>query len=85
MHEREGGELQEVIDYNHQRDLDNRERYMSLYGIDIFDHSGVDWIFDTSYFTLEEVVEQVCQRITELESRQPEEQADKTNHNGAIL
>lgn len=69
MHKREGGELQDVIDYNHQRDLDNRERYLKLYGIDIFDHSGVDWIFETSHLDLNQVVEQVCQRITELDKK----------------
>ena len=64
MHAREGGTLQQVIDYNHQRDLDNRERYLQLYGIDIFDHDRMDWVIDTSGKNLEEVVQLICDRIT---------------------
>lgn len=67
MHEREGGSLEQVIEYNHKRDLDNRERYLKLYGIDIFDHTDMDWVLETSDLTLEEVVGEVCQRLTELQ------------------
>ena len=66
MHEREGGDFQKVLAYNNQRDLDNRERYLKLYGLDIFDHSNIDWVFDTSKLTLEEVVNEVCNRVVDL-------------------
>ena len=66
MHEREGGDLKDVIEYNHQRDLDNRERYLRLYGVDIFDHTSVDWVLETSHMNLEEVVTAICKRVENL-------------------
>lgn len=69
MHEREGGELQNVIDYNHKRDLENQVRYKKLYGIDIFDQSSCDWILETSNLTLEQVVDLVSERIQSLSWR----------------
>lgn len=69
MHKREGGTLEQVIDYNHKRDLDNRERYLKLYGIDIFEHSDIDWVLETSQMNLEEVVETICQQLLKLQSQ----------------
>lgn len=69
MQSREDKPLEEVIEYNHQRDLDNRERYLSLYHVDIFDHSQIDWIFETSHLSLEEVVGQIVARLKELEEQ----------------
>lgn len=66
MHRREGGTIESVIEYNHQRDLDNRERYLHLYGIDIFDHRGIDWVLDTSHLNLEEVVTTISERLQQL-------------------
>lgn len=63
MQEREGGEINEIKRYNHQRDLDNRERYLALYGVDIADHSKIDWILETSHLPLQKVVDLICQRI----------------------
>ncbi len=66
MHQREGGDLAEIVRYNHQRDMDNRERYLHLYGIDIFEHGEFDWVLETSEMSLEEVVEAVTKRLGEL-------------------
>lgn len=64
LHRREGGEFEAVKTYNHQRDLENRERYLALYGVDIFDHSDIDWILDSTHLTLEEVVDLIVARLS---------------------
>lgn len=70
MLEREGKSLEEVITYNHQRDLDNRQRYQELYGVDIFDHSAIDWVFETSHLNLEQVVQQIVDTVQSLQHKQ---------------
>lgn len=68
MQAREKGSIEDIIAYNHQRDIDNRERYLNLYGIDIFSREGIDWVFETSDHNLNEVVEAVCQKIEGLQA-----------------
>ncbi|HEY1074936.1 MAG TPA: AAA family ATPase [Patescibacteria group bacterium] len=68
MRKREGGDISEIKTYNHARDLQNRERYIDLYGVDIFDHSKIDWVFQTEKLTLSQVVESLCERILSLEN-----------------
>lgn len=66
MHHREGGDFETVKEYNHQRDLDNRERYLRLYGVDIFDHNNVDWLLETSNLTLNQVVDLITEKISSI-------------------
>jgi cytidylate kinase len=66
MHEREGGDLASVTEYNHQRDLDNRERYLGLYGVDIFDHRNMDWVLETSDIDLDMVVATIVAKLRTL-------------------
>lgn len=67
MRKREGGDLHEIKTYNHARDLQNRDRYIDLYDVDIFDHSEIDWVFNTEKLTLHQVVDAVCERILSLD------------------
>ncbi len=66
MHEREGGDYQAILSYNDRRDQDNRERYLRQYGVDILDHSQIDWILETSQLTLEQVAGSISQRLADL-------------------
>lgn len=66
IHSREEGELQDVLEYNDTRDKMNRERYLSLYGVDIFNHDDIDWIFATGSLNLHQVVDAICTKIETL-------------------
>jgi cytidylate kinase len=48
---RDGMKKGEALRHLRKRDKDNRRRYMRLYGIDIFDHSGFDMELNTVSFT----------------------------------
>lgn len=67
LHEREGGDAELVKINESQRDHDNRERYLRLYGVDIFDQSGVDWVLNTTHHNLEQVVEMIVKRLQNLD------------------
>lgn len=69
LQEREGQDLELVKIYNNQRDHDNRERYKKLYGVDIFDHDGVDWVFNTTHLSLAQVADQLVERLRYLDSK----------------
>ena len=50
-----------------QYDTELIEHYKQIYGIDITDHQGIDWVFDTSDISLDAVVETICTRVKELQ------------------
>lgn len=64
MHNREGGEYKQVLAYNNQRDQDNRQRFLDLYGVDIFDHQNIDWTINSSNLSLEEVTDLIIKKIS---------------------
>lgn len=63
FHEREQGKIERLKEY----DDENFRHYQQVYGVDTYDVSHVDWIFKTDHMGLEEVVGEICQRITEIE------------------
>jgi len=67
LYEREGGDPELVKVYENQRDHDNRERYLQLYGVDIFDQSGVDWVLTTTHYNLEQVADMIVERLQSLD------------------
>lgn len=64
MHLREGGDYKQVLEYNNRRDQQNRERFLDLYGVDIFDHRNIDWTIDSSNLTLEQVTDLIIEKIS---------------------
>lgn len=56
---REGGTLEQLREYDKQ----NRNHYLALYGIDIFDHSDIDWVFMTNDLRLDEVADKIAERV----------------------
>ncbi len=63
--EREGGSEERLAAY----DQELADHYRKVYGIDFFDHSHVDWVFDTTHIDLDGVVEAICQRIIQQKLR----------------
>ena len=66
MLEREGKNLEEIMHYEDKRDHDNRERYLELYGVDILDHTNIDWTIETSELGLAEVVDLIADRVSSI-------------------
>ena len=64
---REGGTLEEVATFTKERDRQDRERYLRIYGIDNDDYSFADLIVDTDNLGIEEIagviIDAVNQRI----------------------
>jgi CMP/dCMP kinase len=46
-----------ALKHVHDRDMHNRGRYMALYGIDVFDHSGFDLIINTEHYTIDQIAD----------------------------
>jgi len=46
-----------ALKHVHDRDMHNRGRYMALYGIDVFDHSGFDLIINTEHYTVDQIAD----------------------------
>ncbi len=59
---RENKPIEIVMAAEDQRDRDNRKRFLSLYGIDLLDHSQTDLVIDTKHHTIEEVVAIMIER-----------------------
>ncbi|MDI9386091.1 MAG: cytidylate kinase family protein [Spirochaetota bacterium] len=66
IQEREGGSLQDIIDFTRMRDSEDRERYKRLYSIDNNDFSFADLIIDVSKKSPEEILLEI---LNELEKR----------------
>ena len=63
---REGGDLQAIIDFTAMRDREDTGRYKEFYGIDNNDYAFCDLIIDVNEKTPEEIVDVI---LTELENR----------------
>lgn len=57
IQKREGGTIEEVEEKTARRDKSDHERYLSLYGINNYDHTKADFVVDTDAYTAEEVAE----------------------------
>jgi cytidylate kinase len=56
---REGGNLEEVAEFTANRDKQDHDRYLRLYGIDTNDYKFVDLIIDTGKYNPEEITNMI--------------------------
>lgn len=66
IHNREGGSLEEIKNFTAMRDSEDSRRYLKLYNIDNNDYKFADLIIDTSLYNPEQIVEQILQKLIEL-------------------
>jgi cytidylate kinase len=57
IHQREGGDLDQVYEKTKLRDQRDHDRYLRLYGINNDDFSIADFVIDTSYLTPEQIIQ----------------------------
>ena len=60
---REGGNLQEIMDFTSMRDNEDSRRYMKLYSIDNNIYDFADLIIDTSVNTPEQIVQIILDKL----------------------
>ena len=60
---REGGDLEDISEFTAERDRQDRERYMRIYGIDNNDHSIADLVIDTDNIEPEEIVAMITAKL----------------------
>ena len=65
IHEREGGDYQDVLQQTIQRDHGDRERYLKLYEIDNDDSGVADIVIDTEKNAPDQIVEMILQAARE--------------------
>ncbi|MEM4348126.1 MAG: cytidylate kinase family protein [Candidatus Anstonellaceae archaeon] len=58
--QRDGMTSEEAQQHISQRDESNRQRYLRIYGIDIYDHSGFDLVINTEKFHPKQSAEIIC-------------------------
>lgn len=64
---REGGNLQEIIDFTSMRDNEDSRRYMKLYQIDNSNYEFADLIIDTSVNTPEQIVNIILEKLESMD------------------
>ena len=62
---REGGDLQEIIDFTKMRDSQDTARYGKLYSIDNNDYQFCDLIIDTDKYNPSQIVELIVEKLLE--------------------
>lgn len=68
MVEREDRPYEQLLVEEHDRDMQTHDRLLKLYGLDLFDLSKIDWVFDTQELTLEEVVAEIVKKVRLLQT-----------------
>ncbi|THB64778.1 MAG: cytidylate kinase [Spirochaetaceae bacterium] len=63
IYQREGGDYQAVLDHTLERDRQDRNRYLKLYGIDNDEFSFADLVIDTSEKTPQQIVDLIVSRL----------------------
>jgi len=64
---REGGDLQEIMEFTAERDRQDHARYLRIYGIDNDKYSFVDMIIDTDEIKPEEISKMIIERAKQIE------------------
>ena len=64
---REGGNLQEIIDFTSMRDNEDSRRYMKLYQIDNSNYEFADLIIDPSVNTPEQIVNIILEKLESMD------------------
>ncbi|MCL2880874.1 MAG: cytidylate kinase family protein [Treponema sp.] len=62
---REGGILEAVAAFTNERDLNDHERYLKIYGIDNNDYRFADLIIDTDKYTPQQITGMIVDRVRE--------------------
>jgi cytidylate kinase len=63
---REGGNLQEIMDFTAMRDREDTIRYQKLYKIDNNDFDFVDMKIDTALYNPEQIVNQILEQLVSM-------------------
>ena len=63
---REGGNLQEIMDFTSMRDREDSLRYQKLYQIDNNDFDFVDMKIDTALYNPQEIVDQILAKLVSM-------------------
>jgi len=61
--QREGGDPATVAAFTRERDRQDRDRYLKLYGIDNNDYSAADLVIDTALYDPEEIADQISEEL----------------------
>jgi cytidylate kinase len=61
--QREGGEIAAITAFTRERDRQDRERYLRLYGIDNDDYSVADLVIDTARYGPEEIADRIGEEL----------------------
>ena len=64
---REGGDLEKVAAFTANRDKQDHERYLRIYGIDNEDYGFVDLIIDTNNLTPQQIADVIIERTKIIE------------------
>ena len=63
---REYGNLQEVADFTAERDKQDHERYLRIYGIDTNNHDFVDLVINTDNLSPQQITDIIVKKANEL-------------------
>ena len=63
---REGGNLQEIMDFTAMRDREDSLRYQKLYQIDNNDFDFVDMKIDTAHYNPQQIVDQILDKLVSM-------------------
>lgn len=70
---REGGAFEEIAAFTAERDRQDRERYLRLYGIDNDDYAFADLVIDVTSLSPEEIASRIVKRASPGTSETPDE------------
>jgi len=65
---REGGDMREVAVFTAERDRQDHERYLRIYGIDTDDYSFVNLVIDTDNVTPQQITDIIIERVKKVKN-----------------
>ena len=66
IQEREGGDLQQILQATIKRDAMDHQRFLRLYGIDNNRYERADVVIDTQYYTADKIAENIVHRARKI-------------------
>ena len=63
---REGGDLQEIADFTENRDKQDHDRYLRIYGIDTDNYDFVDLIIDTDEIAPRQITNMIVDKVNKI-------------------
>ena len=64
--EREGGSIEEVAEFTAERDKQDHDRYLRIYGIDTNNYSFADLIIETDYLTPQQIADKIIENARKI-------------------